>query len=311
MTSPVRQRGRSVKRALQVLGWLVALVLIGWLSAKVYTQAGAVEWTGLGTRAIGIAATALLVSYLLKGGVFVMLARSLGERGSTVRMLAVFLLSQVGRFVPGKVWQFAGIALMARRQGLDPEICLAAGLWSNIYHQLVGAMLTVFLLWRVPDLREPAVVVFAVLFALSLILAKTRLFEVLLRWVFRKKAVDAPAIKPSLTCIGVALLGSAGAWALFGLALLQVCRALIPAASVGFAEATGAIAAGAVLGYVALVVPSGLGVREAAIMLALEGTMGGAHAAAAAILLRVLMTGLELVLAVLGGLVVTAKRTTP
>ncbi len=298
-----------MKRALQALGWLIALVLIVWLSARVYSQAGSVEWSGLGTGAIGIAVTALLVSYLLKGGVFVMLARCLGERGSTVRMLAVFLISQVGRFVPGKVWQFAGIALMARRQGLDPEVCLAAGLWSNLYQQLVGAMLTVFLLWRVPDLREPAAVVFVILFVLTLILAKTRLFETLLRWVFRKKAVEAPTIKPSLTHVGAALLGSAGAWALYGIALFQVCKALIPAAPIGLAEATGAIAAGAVLGYVALVVPSGLGVREAAISLALEGTMGGAHATAAAIVLRVLMTGVELVLAVLGGLVVTTSST--
>ncbi len=296
------------KRALQAFGWLVSLVLLVWLSARVYTQAGAVQWGGLGTQAIGIAVIALLTSYLLKGGIFVMLARALGERGSNMRMLATYLVAQAGRFVPGKVWQFAGIAILAKRQGLSPEVCVTAGLWSNIYHQMVGAMLTVFLLWRVPDFRKPAIVAFVIFFALSLLLMKTPLFETLLGWVFRRKAAEAPAVKPSLGYVGAALLGSVGAWSLFGLALVQVCRALSPAASVGFAEATGAISAGAVLGYAALVVPSGLGVREAAVTLALESSMGGAHAAAAAIILRVLMTGLELALLVLGGVVVTTKR---
>ncbi len=302
------QGGSRKKRALHAFGWLVSLVLLVWLSAKVYAQAGAIGWGGLGAPALGIAASALLVSYLIKGGVFVMLARTLGERGSSLAMIAAFLVAQVGRFVPGKVWQFAGIALLAKRQGLTPEICVAAGLWSNLCQQFVGATLTVFLLWRVPELREAALAAFVILFALGLILMRTRLFEALLRWVFRRKDAEAPVVKPSLMSLGAGLVGSAGAWALFGVALVQVCRALSPVSAVGFAEATGAIAAGAVLGYAALMVPSGLGVREAAVTLALEDPMGGAHAAAAAIILRVLMMGLELALAVLGGVVVTAKR---
>ena len=309
MSHPVEPRGGSAKkRALQILGWLVALTLLVWLSVRVYSQAGAIDWSGLGARAIGIAAAALLTSYLLKGGLFVMLVRALGERSSNIGMLATYLVAQVGRFVPGKLWQFAGIAILAKRQGLEPEVCVAAGLWSNVCHQLVGAMLTVFLLWRVPDFRKPALVAFGILFVLSLILMKTPLFETLLRWVFRRKAKEAPSVKPAPAYIGATLLGSAGAWALFGAALVYVCRALIPDASIGVADATGAISAGAVLGYAALVVPSGLGVREAAVTLALEAPMGEAHAAAAAIILRVLMTGMELVLALLGGVVATRRR---
>jgi dolichol-phosphate mannosyltransferase len=88
------------------------------------------------------AATALLlVTNLLAAVLWGLMVRDLGgprvTPGASVR---VYFLSNLGRYIPGKVWQIAGMAYLGRAEGVPPATATAAAILCQAF-TLAGAAL--------------------------------------------------------------------------------------------------------------------------------------------------------------------------
>ena len=93
---------------------------------------------------IGLAAAASLVlvlGYFMSAGLWGLMVRELG--GTAIppwRGVRIFMTANLARYVPGKVWQIAGLALLARREGVSPVVATGSAVLGQAV-ALMGATL--------------------------------------------------------------------------------------------------------------------------------------------------------------------------
>src|SRR5687767_2195560 len=97
--------------------------------------------------------------------------------------------------------------------------------------------------------------------------------------------------------LGFGIVANAAAWIGYGVALWLLARGVLPAAGLGLVEAIGGFAASYIAGYLFLLAPNGLGVRESVFVIMLEPRIGLANALALAAVSRLGMTAADLLAA--------------
>lgn len=235
----------------------------------------------LGSTVVGLALTALLWRRLLAR-----LGSPVPERDAS----AIFLVGQLGKYIPGSVWTFAAQAQLGARHRVPARRSVSASGAFLLLHTATGAALgtaavTTGLL-DADGLRW--------LWALGLAGSLLSLLPVLQR---RAATLVAGArVDLGTRDIAQAVLVMAGVWLAYGtgvLALLGPERAdasdLLPVAA--------AFALSHVAGVLLVVAPAGLGAREAVLVAVLEPVAGVGAAIAVALLARVVHTAADLALA--------------
>jgi len=210
----------------------------------------------------------------------------------------IWLLSSMAKYVPGKVWALAGMAVMAERLGIPAWS--AAG--SAVILQLVslgsGAVIVATTGLAVGSLLPGPLALAGFALAMGL-LASLVLWPPLTR---RAVAMFAPtadlATVPGPGPLLYGVLANLAAWVGYGAAFWLFARGTLPDAPLGLQEAIGVYTASYVAGVVAPFAPGGLGVRESVLVLALQGRIGLANALALAAVARLGMTAAEILAAV-------------
>lgn len=304
------------------VGQLLLTVAVTWfildrvgITGADFAELG-VRWLRPEPAMLGLASVVFLAALLLSAAFWGRMVRELGgPRISFPRAATVYFASNLGRYIPGKVWQLAGLAYLARREGVSTATATAAAVLVQAV-SLAGA--TVVGAWALA--ATPGVAggwgPWAAA-ALLLIVAVTTLpsvFDRLLAVWFRlagrmgsagnpeggsppeeKSAGGAPGTdrrvrSPSFGIRWVALFGAN--WLLYAGSFWLLARSFgIDATFLALAPA---FAAAYVLGYVMVFAPAGIGVREGFLVAFLQPSVGGAAAAALAVVARFWMTLLEL-----------------
>lgn len=181
----------------------------------------------------------------------------------------IWFVSNLGKYIPGKVWQIAAMGAMAQRSGVSPVAAAGSALVVNLANIVSGFAIVLVTGAGVLRVSHPSgpriaavlvVVVLAGLLALPVLLP--RLSHLAGRVVGREVAL--PAIPAR--AIWLATLGTAAAWVIYGTAFQLLAMALDVAPS---ASATGAVpgyiavyTVSYLVGYLSLVTPGGIVVRE-------------------------------------------------
>lgn len=205
----------------------------------------------------------------------------------------IYLVGQLGKYVPGSVWAFVLQMELGRKQGLGRAQVFVASLISTGI--TVGASLVVGAL-ALPALgdKEPALRWLYVLLPVVILAMHPRIVTFLVNLVlkiFRRAPLPTP-IRAKIM-IQSFILG-VGMYACFGvhLWLLSSHEAGLEFSTLFFL--TGALALGMTTGVVAFLLPAGIGAREAIVALALASFMTGGAATAIALLSRLLFTVADL-----------------
>jgi len=249
---------------------------------------------------LAVASLVLFGAYVLSGLLWVFMTRELGASDLGLYAgLGVYLLANLGRYVPGKVWQVLGLAYLAGREGVDPPIATSAAVLGQAL-SLGGACLvgSLALLNAPPGLRGYAPwVIGAVGLGVLLTLSRRLMSSALDLWARLLKRGAAPTA-PGRT-FGVRwALAYALNWLLYGAAFVLFVRAFegggefLPLAS-GFVAAY-------LLGYLALFAPAGIGVREG-FLVAILSPLLGVGAVAVAAWSRLWLTAIEVLSALVVG----------
>jgi hypothetical protein len=261
---------------------------------------------------LGAALVAGVAAMLMAASVWARVFRQAGGAVATSEAVAAWLGSNLGRYLPGKVWQLTWIAAYMRARGSSGAAGFAASLALQAVALATGAGVSAALIGRTAfdDLGLWGLAAAAVVVAGAL-------HPAVLRGVIRVGArlLGEPRPEGELTGrdLAVAAVGALLVWALYGVGFWLLTRGVGSSPPVGPLDATAIFAGGYVLGYVVLIAPGGLVVREGAIA-ALLGTVGGVPlgvAAGVAVLARVWTTLAELVafgLAAVIGLRAAPKR---
>ncbi len=243
------------------------------------------------------ASCALLASgYAISGWIWGRMVSDLGGPRLPPRdAIHIYLVANLGRYVPGKLWQIAGLALLARSRGVPAPVATAAAVVGQAI-ALAGAMLVGLLALAHGPPTLARLTPFAAVATAGVVLAVTipAIFRPLLRLFMRWVPGEAPAEVPVGAIEGLRWLGLyTFNWGVYALSFWLLARGLsLPG---GLLAVGPAFAAAYVLGYLVVFAPAGLGVRESSLVALLAPVMGPGGAALIAIVARVWTTVIEVV----------------
>jgi uncharacterized membrane protein YbhN (UPF0104 family) len=226
--------------------------------------------------------------------------RSLTELGSRIRLVAasrVYLLGQLGKYMPGSVWALAAQTELSKRAGVARSRGIAASLVAIGVNVVTGLALgSVLALSRWGSGAWLGVALIAALSACVAALSPpvlTRLVNAGLR------AVRRPLLTRDVTWRGI---GSASGWSFTSWLSYGLCVwVLAVAVGAPAAETLPLCLAGVPLamtaGFLVFVSPSGIGIREAVLVWALAPVLERSDGLAVALVARLLFTVADLLAA--------------
>jgi len=305
-----------------VVQWLLAAVVIGFAARELARQ-----WQGIAPALAGvrldwgrIAASGALVlaTYLLLIEAWRSTLRAWSQTLPFGESARIWFVSNLGKYVPGRVWQIAAMGAMAQRAGVSPTAAIGSSLVVNLVSVIAGfAVIAMTAGERIADVvgldaaaagSESArltVIGIAVVGAVALAAAPYVIPKVVaLAARLTGRTFVVPQIP--LRAIWIATATTVASWVLYGVAFAWFARGVSPRVT-GNAWSYIAVYTGSYLaGYLALFAPGGVGVREAALVLAMPRFQlaTAADAVVIAITSRLWLTVLE----ILPGLLLLRQR---
>src|SRR5688572_550907 len=320
--SIARSLERRTGRFTRVAQWLLAAIVIGFAARELARQWSDVApaLRNLRINWLFVAASGALVvsTYLLLIEAWRRTLRVWSASLPFPTAARIWFVSNLGKYVPGKVWQIAAMGALAQREGVGAAGAIGSSLVVNFVNVIAGfavialsaggeiasavggsgeqgrgggTALTVLII-TIGGIAALFITPFAV----------PRLASLAGRVTGRSFVVPhVPA-----NALWIAAATTTTSWVLYGLAFALFAHGVSPAAT-GNASSYIAVYTGSYLaGYLALFAPGGVGVREAVLVLAMPRFQlaSAADAAVIAITSRLWLTVLE----ILPGLLLLRKR---
>jgi glycosyltransferase 2 family protein len=230
-------------------------------------------------------------------------------------VIRVYFLASLGRYLPGKVWQLAGLAVLAGRAGMPAGSAAAAAVLGQFGFLTTGLLFLGITLPEWPAaLDVDAPVTLPLVAGAALLVTGGAMLWLLVatpagrgfrdgvsgalgvRAGERLRSAFALADRVTPRDAAVWAAGYAASWIALGAAFVLFVGAFHPAAFDAPRYVGGTVAAAYLIGYLFVIVPAGIGVREGAMLLLLQQAMPEAGAAIViSVLSRVWFTAAELV----------------
>jgi len=298
MAKPWHERwGRWV----QALGGLLVIVFVARYLIRNWEtiRAEPVTWR-LSPGWITLSLAIVLATYALLAESWRRMLAGWGPRLGFLEAARIWVISSMGKYLPGKVWAIAGMALLAERRGIPPATATASALLLQIVSigtgaLLVGATGVAVLETHRPGSRLALGLILAASAAGLVVVLSPPLARRLLARISRRPDQRVTP-RPGALAFGVA--ANLAAWVAYGVALWCLARGLLPSAELPIADAIGGFAGSYLAGLLFLLAPGGLGVREGVLIWMLQDRIGPANALVLAGVSRIGMTVADLLAAV-------------
>jgi len=225
-------------------------------------------------------------------------ARSMAWWGTTVRLvpaLRVFAAANLARYIPGGVWQIASLTAMSASSGLPIVAVASAAVFQQIVLAGVGLILGLSFApatrlgesWQVSPPLVLAATVAAVAGLVLLLPPATRKVDA---WLSRRGriAFTLPTVRRRDVASYVAL--TAAGWVGYAIAFVLFAHGILDPVPVHPVVLGASFVLSYVAGILAVFAPSGLIVREAALVALLAPALGGEQALALSIASRLWLT---------------------
>ena len=246
----------------------------------------------------------LVVGYVWSASLWGRLVRDLGGPQLPVwTSVRVFMVANLGRYVPGKIWQIAGLAYLAKREGVPASVATGAAILGQgialIGATLVGmgALLGTNGLWqqigwggRIASFGVAGTIIGAVVIP--------PVFRRVVELWFRVTRTEAPDEGLGPGNVGLRwLILYVMNWGIYATAFWLLYLSFGEWRA--FSQVGPAFAAAYVAGYIAVFAPAGAGIREGVLVVLLQPIMAREAAVVLAIIARLWTTAVELVPAAL------------
>lgn len=264
----------ALSRAATLVGVLLVAACVWFVGQRLASEWDAAEaslrraepaWLVAGVVLAVLAMTSIAVGWKR-------VLEALGARAGLGAAVAWYYVGEIGKYLPGSLWPLVGRAELARRGGVG----------RGVAYQSVGLSLLLLYLASVVvggAVASPIVVVpFA---AAAVVVLHPAVGNAALRVGRRVTGARLDLTLPSLRTSLWLALGYVPTWLLVGTATWAIARALDPSAR--WVEVVPAAAASWLVGFLAIPVPGGVGVREATFIAAVGGLAAGVAPATAVV----------------------------
>jgi len=264
----------------------VTVALIGMYFIDMYKSASAlrVSFSCYHLQSLFLSIVFISLGFFLLPVPTLILLRAAGKNVSFTGSMKIFFFSQVGKYVPGKVWVAVGRVLMYAKLGVGREraifiLALELVLMVGIALIFTGGIIARYITLRP---RLFAIILCGVLIAFFLMARKQRITPKTIR-----EFITIFSIPVMIVCICFILY-----WGLLGLGFQHLIL-YFTQINIGFFPAMQIFSGSWAAGFLAFFMPVGLGVREVFMTEALIHLIGNENAVMIAIVSRIWWTIIE------------------
>ena len=291
----------------RVLQSVVTLLLVGfaaWYLWRQWREATAadlhisVDFIRL-TAASGL----VLATYLLLVETWRRVLARYGYHVSFSNAARVWFISNLGKFVPGRVWQVTAMTAMTQRLGIPLTAAGSASAVITIANVVAGFSLLLVVgtrsLSALEGRYQASVAIATGLLLVALVAAP---FTMRVIGTVATRALRRPvALSMPASAAWISIVGCAVAWLSYGVAFQIFVHAIVGHADGAWSAYVAAYTLSYLIGYLSLITPGGIGPREAALsfLLVTLGLATGREAAVITIASRLWLKVLEILPGVL------------
>ncbi|WP_162924634.1 lysylphosphatidylglycerol synthase domain-containing protein [Rubrobacter indicoceani] len=291
--SGVLRRARKLVGPVLVL--LVAVFLVRALVSS-WDEVRDYRWSfdfSFLTLSVGL----MFLYYAQQWGGWRLVMRSFGDPLSRSESVAIWFATILGRYVPGSVAMVAGRVVMCQRRGIPARDTLASIVYENALILISALVVTAASVPFWPDFEyRPYALLLVVLAPVGLAMIHPKVFRRAANFALKKTNREPLEKTLSFGRVLALLAYYVGGWVLLGLAFACLTASVAP---VEFSLPEVALLIGGYafaweVGFLSLVTPSGLGVKEAVLALVLSLVLPVPAVVAVVVLSRLWQTLVEL-----------------
>lgn len=246
---------------------------------------------------VAISGALFLITYAVLIETWREVLRAWRMRLSFMNAARIWSVSNLYRYVPGKLWQIGAMGVMAQRARINPIPATGSAILNVAVNLIAGFLVGATFGWPLLNLSGHRTLTFLFVAACAVAVgALPFALPPMIRLVSRLTGRDlgVEALPPS--AIVVSLVGNVVSWLIYGLAFAVFARGIIGGAQ---GSLTGYIAVYAIsylVGYLVLFAPAGVGFREASMIALLPAARlaDPTQAAILAVTSRLWLTALEI-----------------
>lgn len=299
-------------RLLRLVGGVLFVVFAGAVLVSQWDEVNqAAANARLTWSLIALATVTVLLTYALLVETWRRTVAAWGERLAWRDAARIWFISNLGRYVPGKVWQIGAMGMLAQERGVSPVAATGSAVAVNLVSIVAGFAVVVATGGRV--LARYAGETAALLAVLAVALVLLPLGITLGLRAYRRltgRDLNVGSLPPR--ALVIALIGTTIAWLLYGIAFRWFAIGVGAASTAGVASYTAAYTFSYLLGYLVLFAPGGIGVREGALVASMTqlNLASVGEATVVAVTSRLWLTALEVAPGVLFLALGAARRPT-
>jgi hypothetical protein len=287
-------------RRIRALQWLLGIAIVGFAARSLVRnwdqlQAQPLDWS-IEPGWLILSALVVWLMYGLLIAAWRIMLTGWGRGLDFWSAARIWTVSSLGKYLPGKVWAVAGMAVMAQRAGVGAGPATGSAVILQVLAIGTGAAVAALTGWTSLRAAYPgAEGGLAVLLAVSVLAVAVLLRPDSVRRIIRLALPEATvSLTPPVGAVAFGIAANTVAWLGYGVALWLLARGLLPRAGLGLLPAIAVFTASYLAGFLALFAPGGIGVREGVFILMLQGPIGIGAATALAVASRLLLTVTEL-----------------
>ncbi len=192
----------------------------------------------------------------------------LGSELGFWKSFRILQLSQLGKYLPGRIWAVGGQVYLGEQEGISPRVLVWTTGLQWFFNLLSGATIFLPFLYIFAPQRIAVFATLILLCVLGLGFFPIHLLRVLSGWLNlgleKKLPTDLSWLSPtqSLKIFFALVL----VWLLFGLSFWSLINAFIAIPLVSYYEVSASFCGAWVLGTLSFFTPAGIGVREGALV---------------------------------------------
>lgn len=284
----------------QIVGWMIVVGIFVFMGRMVWENWTQVKDTSFTFKVFPLLLSTLVFgfSYFIQIWAWYLITVKLGIPLSPSETVRSWFYSQLGKYLPGKVWLLLGRFYFYHSKDKSKKtisialyletatITMAAGLIfiaGMISFEEARSFCTGYHLWW-----------WILPFILAFCSIHPWVLEKVSNWVLLKFKKESISLGISyynvLWIVSICIL----AWLVGGIGFYLFVKSLFPVPSLSILFLTGALAFSSMIGLLAIFAPSGLGVREGTLVFLLSSIMPEAVAVILSILSRIWMTLIEI-----------------
>ncbi len=290
---------RSV-RYLKVLQWAMVIAIFVFLGKMVWENWAQVKEASLPLRVFPLVLSTLIFgfSYFIQIWAWDLITHKLGIAISFRETLESWFYSQLGKYLPGKVWLLVSRFYFYQKKGKAKRTISIALYVETVTFVLAAGLLFLIAFLSFPETRSMYSIAqiggALLLVFLAFFFLHPKVLQRLTNWVLtrlRREPIDLSiSYWDILQILFICLLS----WGVGGVGYTLFVSSLFHISSSYFFFLTGALAISSTLGLIALFAPSGLGVREGVLVYLLSALMPSSIAVIISVLTRLWTTLIEI-----------------